>query len=53
MKDKNLEDMQLRELYPDTKAWLELLGIVFAASASICLVSVLIISYFVGIDIFA
>jgi len=52
MKNRELEEAKLKELYPDTKSWFELLGIVFMATASICVISVLAISYFVGIDIF-
>ncbi len=53
MKQKSIEKVNLKEHYPDAKSWFELLGIVVFATMSICVVSVLAISYFVGIDIFA
>ena len=50
--EKNLKAVKIDDHYPDAKSWLELLGIVIFATTSICIVSVAIISYFVGIDIF-
>tara|TARA_Y100001954_G_scaffold228299_1_gene272556 strand:+ start:5646 stop:5807 length:162 start_codon:yes stop_codon:yes gene_type:complete len=51
MNNKSIEEAKLKDFYPDAKSWFELLGIVLAATTSICVVSVLIISYVVGIDI--